>query len=80
MASRPEVIERLVEDMIAVTRDTATVTQATNDEIISAAFTLLRRHMAAVLAISQRPSITREALKGTVFTVLADLADIDKAS
>lgn len=75
MAARHEVVEGLVNGALAGMTEMARDASATNDEIISAYFTLMRRGIFGALSISNNPKKTREALRQSVYTVLADLTD-----
>ena len=75
MNSRVDVIEALVEAAIDSTKEVSDQLQATNDEVVSAHFTLLRRSIAAGLSLTQNKDRTRNALRSSLFTILADLAD-----
>jgi hypothetical protein len=73
---RPEVIEELLqgalEGMTVVAKATPGVT---NDEIISAYFSLMRRGVQAAMQLSTSPPATREALRQSFFNILLDLAE-----
>lgn len=73
--TRHDVIERLVTAALQGMTETAQAEQASNDEILSAYFTIVRRGIHAALSISVNPSVTRFALRQSLFTALADVAD-----
>ena len=73
---RPEVIEDLVESaldgMTVVAKRTPDIT---NDEIISAYFSLMRRGVHAALTVSVSLPATREALRQSLYNILLDLVE-----
>jgi hypothetical protein len=73
--SRHDVIEALVQAGLEGMTSIALHEHATNDEIVSAYFTLLRRGVAAAMTITPNAEKTRLVLRTSLFTILADLVD-----
>lgn len=74
-SQRHDVIEELVEAGIEGMHRASLELHAENDEVVSAYFTLLRRGLAAALQISNDKKRTRAAFRGSLFTLLADVAE-----
>lgn len=76
-AHRRDVIEAIVTAAIEGMTPVVESNQATNDEVMSAYFTLLRRGIQACLTITLHQKQTRAALRGTLFSILAECADTE---
>lgn len=73
---RPEVVEALLQGALDGMTSVAVQTpEVTNDEIISAYFSLMRRGVQSALMISVNLPQTREALRQSLFNVLLDLTE-----
>ena len=75
MTPRPDVVEQLVTAALEAMTEIAAESGCSNDEIMSAYFTLVRRGIMAAQHMSPVPNKTREALRQTLYSILADVAD-----
>ncbi len=75
MSSRVETIEALVQSAIEGMAETADEKGATNDEVLSAYFTLMRRGVNAALSMSVDRKQSIQAMRQSLYTILADLSD-----
>lgn len=73
--TRPDVVERIVAVALDAMTEVVRDDEASNDEIMSAYFTMLRRGIHAALALTRDNAATRKAVRESLFTVLADVAD-----
>ena len=75
MSSRREVVEALVNAATDSMHEVARDGEASNDEVMSAYFTLLRRGIQAAVVLSNDRRTTRKALRESLYTILADCTD-----
>lgn len=73
--TRHDVVDRLIHTALEGMTKTAEETHASNDEIMSAYFSMLRRGIAAALILTQNPASTRSALRESIYVILADVAN-----
>ena len=71
--SRVEVVEALVQGALVGMQQVASQVQPTNDEVISAYFTLIKRGIIGGIAISEDKPKTRAAMQQTLLVILAEV-------
>ena len=75
MSSRHDVIEQMIAVALDGMSAVAQCENASSDEVMSAYFTMLRRGINVALTLTKDPAATRGALRDSLYTVLADVAD-----
>jgi hypothetical protein len=75
VTNRHDIVEKIVTGAIEGMTPVVIRAQASNDEIMSAYFTLIRRGVQAALMITSNQSATRKSLRDSIFTLLADVTD-----